>query len=74
LASPILASFGLVATFDPSVSLLPTMYSPANWADHRKLDSGERNELYAFGGQTGGYDPGGFTAADENCGHLDLPA
>jgi hypothetical protein len=46
--------FGLVATFNPSVSLLPTMYSPANWADHRKLDSGERDELYAFGGQTGG--------------------
>jgi hypothetical protein len=32
--------FGLVATFNPSVSLLPTMYSPANGTDHRKLDSG----------------------------------
>jgi hypothetical protein len=45
LASPILASFGLVATFDSGVTLPPAMYSPANWADHRKLDSGERNAL-----------------------------
>jgi hypothetical protein len=37
---PILASFGLVATFDPGVTLLPAMYSSANWADNRKLDSG----------------------------------
>ena len=30
------------------------------------------NELHVFRGQSGGYDPAGFTAADENCGHLDL--
>ena len=39
-ASLMLVPFGLVATFDPGVTLLPAMYSPTNGTDHRKLDSG----------------------------------
>jgi Calcineurin-like phosphoesterase superfamily domain len=38
--SLMLVPFGLVATFDPGVTLLPAMYSPTNGTDHRKLDSG----------------------------------
>ena len=32
--------FGLVAAFDPGVTLLPAMYSSTNGTDHRKLDTG----------------------------------